>query len=192
MKYVVFSLLILWSSLYAQINQEKTLMMKSAVLTNKFLSGSVPVNKSIQNEKTKDNVRFNIYTSLGIYEMLLIGLGYNIDEDWGMALKGNVFLLRGSTFFNAAYGYGIKVHKRLYKGNKFRLFDTVNLEACVGSNLFMGERTLYKDIQFDLSSEKPFNLGISFFYSFGVGYSTNEEGGYLLMPVLKCGSIIKL
>lgn len=184
-------LLILCSSLFAEGGMNNALHTRSSVQSPVTFSENNQMNSLEQIEPAGDYPRFNVYTSIGIYEMLQVGLGYNIDENWGVALKGNMFLLRGGMFFNGAYGYGIKLHRRLYKGREFRLFDTINLEACLGSNLFIGERTLYKDVQLDLSSEKPLNRGVSFFYSFGAGYSTNETGGYLLMPVLKCGIITK-
>lgn len=184
-------LLILCSSLFAEGGMNNVLHMKSSVQSPVTFSENNQMNSLEQIEPAGDYPRFNVYTSIGIYEMLQVGLGYNIDENWGVALKGNVFMLRASFLFDGAYGYGIKLHRRLYKGREFRLFDTINLEACLGSNLFKGERTLYKDVQLDLSSEKPLNRGVSFFYSFGAGYSTNETGGYLLIPVLKCGIITK-
>ena len=142
---------------------------------------------STKNASLYDN--FFFYSTIGLYEISSIGLGYNINENWGIALKANIFLLRSRFLFNGAAGVGIKIHRRIFKDKKFRLFDTINLEASIGSNNFKRDITKCKEVQLDLASESDGYNGLNFYYSAGVGYSFENRSGALLMPSIKLGLI---
>ncbi len=156
----------------------------------KLVNGNTGLNVSKLNYKKEESSKnFFAYFTIGLFEITSIGVGYNISPDWGIAIKSNIFLLRSRFFINGAEGLGIKIHKRIFKNKKFRLFDTINLEASIGSNNFNKDITRCKEIELDLASESDGDSGLNFYYSFGMGYSYENRSGDLLLPSIKFGMI---
>lgn len=143
--------------------------------------------------KNNESVRkIFIYTSLGVLEVLSIGIGYQISKNAAMSIKGSGTWIGSSTFNIPASGMGLGFKLSYYKTilffNNFSfeyisyLSTTLDWDNLSNIPLFKGS---YFD--FNLGKETINECGFNFFGAIGFYSSATKKSHVVYSPSLKFG-----
>lgn len=152
------------------------------------------------NESDLDTIQRSVFlfSSVGLIEILSLGVGYQITKDFSFAIKwSSTWIGSGAMILpNGASGYGIKLsyHK------PFLIFNTASIEHILytQSTLDWERKILYGKIDkiptlkgyyldFNVGRETINELGFNFFWAIGFCVSAAKEAHVLYAPSLKIG-----
>ncbi len=144
--------------------------------------------------KTRSERDFFIYTGVGIADIVYLGIGKNIFKEYSLAIKTDIFPLRGSgEGIRIATGIGIKFSKLFYNNllpKSFFPIDNISIEYSYG--LTYGSNSTDKNIgkyQFNFGSDKINQSGINFCWAIGIAIITEKNMNALVLPNFRIGLI---
>lgn len=164
------------------------------VTNNVFPKEIDSTNSANENELRNIFVTFNT----GILEFISVGIGYQMNDDFSIALKGSATWIGSSAMGlpNSASGFGIKAsyHK------PFLFFNTTSIDYLVYFNSTLdweskkqpwklGYEPFVKGhyFEFNVGKENIKKNGFNFFWSIGICVSAAKEAHILVSPSLKGG-----
>jgi len=180
---IIFIILLNFQSLFSQIN-----------LNNTSYSSSFTNNIEIEN-----NFRgIYLFSSIGLIEIVSLGMGYQITDDFSFALKWSATWIGSSAMLlpNSASGFGIKTsyHK------PFLFFNTASIDYIIYFNStldweskkqpwMLGYEPFIKGHYFDVNvgRETINKSAFNFFWAIGVCISVAKEAHILYAPSVKIG-----
>lgn len=171
----------------------KSLFSQSNLINNTN-SNSLTNNAEIDN----DHRGIFLFSSIGLIEVVSIGVGYQVNENFSFSLKGSATWIGSSAMIlpNSASGYGIKLtyHKQ------FLIFNAATFEYVLytKSTLDWERKKLYGQIEmiptfkgyyldFNIGRETINESGFNFFWGLGICVSAAKEAHILYSPSLKVG-----
>ena len=137
---------------------------------------------------------FFIYAGMGITDIVYLGVGKNISENYRIALKADLFPLRGTgEGIRIASGLGIKFSKLFFHNllsKSIFPIDNVSLEYSYGFT-FPGYNALKYIGKYELNfgSEKINQIGLNFCWAIGVAVIDEQNKKPLVLPNFKFGLI---
>jgi len=152
----------------------------------------------ITNTTNNHNRKFYVFSSVGLIEIVSIGVGYQISRDISFAIKGASTWIGSYAllFPNGASGVGIKLsyHKPFLFFNTasfdyiIYLYSTLDWES-KRQPWNLGYEPFIKGHYFDVNIGKETinKSGLNIFWSIGVCLSAAKEAHILFAPSLKVG-----
>jgi len=137
---------------------------------------------------------FFFYAGMGIADIVYLGVGKNISENYRIAIKTDLFPLRGTgEGIRIASGLGIKFSKLFYQNllsKSIFPIDNVSLEYSYGFT-FPGYNTLkyIGKYEFNFGSEKINEIGINFCWAIGAAVIDEQHKKSQVLPNFKGGLI---
>ncbi len=170
------------------------LLFSQINLINNTNSNSLTNNTEIDN----DLRGIFLFSSIGLIEVVSIGVGYQVNENFSFSLKGSATWIGSSAMIlpNSANGYGIKLtyHKPLL------IFNAASFEYILytQSTLDWESKKLYGQIEkiptlkgyyldFTIGRETINESGFNFLWGIGICVSAAKEAHILYAPSLKIG-----
>lgn len=149
-------------------------------------------------EIDKNHRSIFLFSSIGLIEVVSLGMGYQLNDDFSFALKWSTTWIGSSAMIlpNSASGYGIK----LIYHEPFFIFNTASFEYILytQSTLDWERKKLYDQIEkiptlkgyyldFNIGRETINESGFNFFWGIGICVSAAKEAHILYAPTLKVG-----
>lgn len=184
-KHLLVSLLLCSNILLGQSTNENNYSI-SADDKKIFLTTAEYNSFRVDNADTNSRIAFFYFTT-GIAEPIAIGFGYQLNEDWAIALKWSGYWLSGGTFVpESGGGYGLKLSRRTH----IKYINNLNFEMTPFLNASNDEsKVFFKGFAFDLNigNEQIKNCGIYFIWSVGLTASYARHTPPLFLPNIKIG-----
>jgi len=165
-------------------------------------SSSSSFTKNLISENAKRNTRnINIsevvdtnyrtiyfHITIGIAEPLGVGCGYQLNENWGVALKWGAYWLSGGVYApKTNAGFGIKLSRSL----DYLFINNINCEVTLFNELFSGvSKTMTIEgyaLDINVGNEKIIKDSGNFIWAIGLSVSSGKHSPPLYLPQLKIG-----
>lgn len=185
---------------------KKILLILIVVTLNaKFLFSQINLINNTNSNSLTNNTEIDndlrgifLFSSIGLIEVVSIGVGYQVNENFSFSLKDSATWIGSSAMIlpNSASGYGIKLtyHK------PFLIFNTSSFEYILytQSTLDWERKKLYGQIEkiptlkgyyldFNIGRETINESGFNFLWGIGICVSAAKEAHILYAPSLKLG-----
>jgi len=174
MKKILFVILLNTQFLFSQIN-----LMNDTNLETFEIKG-----------KKENSMRgIFLFSSLGLIEVVSIGVGYQVTDNFSFSLKGSATWIGSSAmgFPNGGRGIGIKLSYH----NPFLFFNNTNVEfiqylaTSFDDHINSISKGHYLDL--NLGRETIDESGFNFFWAIGICVSAAKDANILFAPSLKIG-----
>lgn len=180
------------------------LVLIVTILNTKFLFSQTNFSKDSSYFNNMNNFDFNtnqrsvfLFSSIGLIEILSLGVGYQVTENFSLALKwSGTWIGSGEILPNSASGYGIKLsyHKPFLFFNSVTFGYIIYFKSTLDWESIkqpwnLGYEPFIKGQYFDLNigRETINESGFNFFWAIGFSVSAAKEANILYVPSLKIG-----
>jgi hypothetical protein len=150
---------------------------------------NIAAQNKIQNENTTNRKLFSSLT-IGAIEILSFSLGYQINDNFSVAIKAqNIASGGGGLFFNTSEGIGLSGSYYF----KSALFNSIKLSITplLKTSYSYEPKEFIKGFSLELATnrEKIYSHLFRFYYELGIAYSKVNDRKPLLAPIVKVGVI---
>lgn len=152
---------------------------------------------------TNETRNFFIYTSIGVPEMITVGLGYQLNENISSSILGGIVMLKGGVYFprltrSAGLEYSYHTDRKIFLFNKISIQYRVFFYDPESQVLQRSDYPLlYGDYLEVCIGNEETKKGVNLFWSIGYCYNSirgdiSDNGSYTLFSVklgLNCNLI---
>jgi len=172
-------------------NNSDALLFTNNLVLEKAERNNYNINISEVVDTNYRTIYFHI--TLGIAEPLGVGCGYQLNKNWGVALKWGAYWLSGGVYApNGSAGFGIKLSRSL----NYLFINNINCEVTLFNELFSGvSKTMNIEgyaFEINVGNENIIEGSVNFIWLIGLSVSSGKHSPPLYLPQLKIGFNINL
>lgn len=152
-----------------------------AISKTKHFQSSKETETALDSSKSLDSAKaeskYCIAVSVGFYELSALRIGYQINEEWGISIKGN-FVSQG--FFNTNHTYGRGIGLRVSRTfPQWLIFNNISVEPTYITKAYIddGPDASGAILEINTGTEITNRKGIHFFWSAGYSWRFVEKEG---------------